>query len=216
MRNSSSEAVARRHIEPFVYLEPGAPAPAPGLPEGAVSEADALERERRARREARQEMERGLGADLERRVQLERTAVAEALSAFESQRGDYFAQLEREVVQLVLGIARKVLQREAQLDPLLLAGTVRVALEQLAAGAEVELRVPLSKMAQWEALLAGQNYRCAPKLRSDPALEPAGCRIETATGSTDLGLEAQLREVEQGFLDLLSRRTAVAAAQPAS
>ena len=215
MRNSLSEAVARRRVEPFVYREPGMAEAAPALTVGAVSEVEVLERERRARREARQEMEKGLGADLERRVEVERAAVAEALAAFERQRQDYFAQLEREVVQLVLGIARKVLQREAQLDPLLLAGTVRVALEQLAGGTEVELHLPLSKMAQWEALLAGYHFRCVPKLRSDPALEPAGCRIETSTGSTDLSLEAQLREVEQGFLDLLARRTALAAT-PAS
>jgi flagellar assembly protein FliH len=214
MRNSLSEAAAPRRVEPFIYLEPGGPAEEPPLPAGTLTEAEAQERERRARREARQELERGLGADLEHRVEVERTAVAAALAAFERQRQDYFAQLEHEVVQLVLGIARKILHREAQLDPLLLTGTVRVALEQLAASAEVELHVPLSKMAQWEALLARGDFRSALRLRSDPALEPAGCRIETSTGSTDLSLEAQLREIEQGFLDLLARRTALAAAPP--
>ncbi len=44
------------------------------------------------------------------------------------------------MVRLALAIARKVLHREAQLDPLLLAGVVRVALDQMQAGSRVLLR----------------------------------------------------------------------------
>ena len=44
-------------------------------------------------------------------------------------------------MQLALSIARKILHREAQLDPLLLAGIVRVALEKIDGATEVVLRV---------------------------------------------------------------------------
>ena len=200
-----------RAVQPFVYRDGGrlGAAVAEEAPPG-ISEGEVREREERARREARQETERGLGADLERRVQMEHEAVLDALSEFDRQRAVYFQRLEREVVQLVLGIARKILQREAGMDPLLLAGTVRVALDQLAGGTQVELFVPLSKMAQWvEMLRGGHGLAVVPKLLSDPSLEPAGCRLETSTGATDLGLDAQLREIEQGFADLLARRTAL-------
>ena len=211
MRNSLSDFAPAGAVQPFVYRDGGGlgavepEAPAPG-----ISESEVRAREERARREARQETERGLGADLERRVEMEHEAVLAALADFDRQRAAYFQRLEREVVQLVLGISRKVLQREAGMDPLLLAGTVRVALDQLAAGTQVELFVPLSKMAQWEEMLRGDHgLTVTPKLRSDPSLEPAGCRLETSTGATDLGLDAQLREIEQGFADLLARRTAL-------
>jgi flagellar assembly protein FliH len=211
MRNSLSDFAPAGAVQPFVYRDGGGlgavepEAPAPG-----ISESEVRAREERARREARQETERGLGADLERRVQMEHEAVLAALADFDRQRAGYFQRLEREVVQLVLGISRKVLQREAGMDPLLLAGTVRVALDQLAAGTQVELFVPLSKMALWEEMLRGDHgLTVTPKLRSDPSLEPAGCRLETSTGATDLGLDAQLREIEQGFADLLARRTAL-------
>src|SRR5690242_11066224 len=120
MRNSLSDFAPAGTVQPFVYRDGGglgaleAEAPAPG-----ISESEVRAREERARREARQETERGLGADLERRVQMEHEAVLAALADFDRQRAGYFQRLEREVVQLVLGISRKVLQREAGMDPLL-------------------------------------------------------------------------------------------------
>src|SRR6185437_14246253 len=210
MRSSLSEASSGhgRSVEAFIYRDRGGAgiealddaAPAPTL-----TESEALAREERARREAR--------------LAMEHAAVAEALERFGAERARYFQQLEREVVQLALGIARKLMQREAQMDPLLLSGAVRVALDQLAAGTEVEVFVPISKMAQWEEMLeemrrSNPGLHCQAKLRSDPSLEPVGCRIETSTGTTDLSLDAQLREVEQGFMDLLNRRAAIAEAAP--
>jgi len=157
--------------------------------------------------QARTLAEQELRAALEQRLEQERTALAQALHAFDRQREEYFHQLEREMVQMALAIARKVLHREAQIDPLLLAGTVRVALDPLAAGTPVELVVPPSSLARWEEMLRRERPLAnPPRVRSDAALEPSGCRLETDTGVTDLSWEFQLREIEQGFLDLLQRR----------
>jgi flagellar assembly protein FliH len=40
----------------------------------------------------------------------------------------------------------------------------------------------------------------------DFTLEPKACLIETDLGVADLSLDAQLKEVEQGFFDLLAQR----------
>jgi flagellar assembly protein FliH len=40
----------------------------------------------------------------------------------------------------------------------------------------------------------------------DFTLEPKACLLETELGIADLGLDAQLKEVEQGFFDLLAQR----------
>jgi flagellar assembly protein FliH len=37
-------------------------------------------------------------------------------------------------------------------------------------------------------------------------VEPKACLLETELGVADLGLDAQLKEVEQGFFDLLAQR----------
>lgn len=164
--------------------------------------------------QAKELAEQEIRAPLERQLNAERAALAEALRQFEQQRKEYFHQLERELVQMVLAITRKILNREAQIDPLLLAGTVRVALDPLAAGTPVELAVAPSTLPSWEEMLAREHPLASPPtLRADPALEPSGCRITTDTGVTELSWEIQLREIEQGFLDLLQRRTAIWASE---
>jgi len=233
MKNSSFDAgrgAAGIRVQAFVYHESGAPAdalaaldePAADAPlAGMLTEADVRQREDEARREARlaawnearSQTELELRAELNERLQQERAVVRAALEDFERQRQGYFHQLEREVVQLTLAIARKILHRESSIDPLLLAATVRLALDQLASGAEVELVVPPSKRREWQELFDRAPDTRSPRLAVDAALEPDGCRIATATGSSDLSLDLQMREVEQGFIDLLQRR-AVAAGRP--
>lgn len=81
-------------------------------------------------------------------VQL-RTAIEE----FRLQREDYFARVEHEVVRLALAVAERILHREAQMDPLLLSGAVRVALGQLAESTKVRLRVPSEHQELWAEMV---------------------------------------------------------------
>lgn len=210
MTNSSSEAVARRaaRVRPFVYRDPhGSGAEVAPLPPASatVEEAESL-RKAQARNEARREVEQELRAQFERRLESERAMLRAALEGFEAERRKYFQQLERDVVNLSLALARKVLRREAQIDPLLLTGAVRVALDQLSNLAEVELRVAPSQLARWEVWLKELGLAVPPALRGDAALEPNGCQIVAATGSTDLSLDVQLAEIERGVMELVERR----------
>jgi flagellar assembly protein FliH len=43
----------------------------------------------------------------------------------------------------------------------------------------------------------------------DPHLGPDDCILETDVGSANFSIEAQLKEVEQGFFDLLAQRPPV-------
>ena len=49
-------------------------------------------------------------------------------------------------------------------------------------------------------------WRCVPELSGDATLEPNRCQLETELGVTDLSLETQLKEIEQGLFDLLAQR----------
>ena len=209
-----SGAAADR-FQPFAYSdvdgetapEAGDPTPLPSL-----TEAEALARELAARRAERAALEQHFDHELERRVEAERSVVARALDDFDRRREAYFHQLEREVVNLALALARKILHREAHTDPLLLAGAVRVALDQLAHPGEATLFVPPSSHAAWSAQLAAAGLA---GVVADAGLEPDGCRLETPAGAADLGLAPQLMAIERGFADLLQRRDlAVATPSP--
>jgi flagellar assembly protein FliH len=55
------------------------------------------------------------------------------IESFTLERDRYLQTVEQEVVKLALAVAARILRREAQMDPLLLSGAVRVALGQLSA-----------------------------------------------------------------------------------
>jgi flagellar assembly protein FliH len=117
-------------------------------------------------------------------------------------RDRYFGAVEREVVGLALAIAARILRREAQMDPLLLTGAVRVALGQLAASTSVQLVVPPAELDLWkEAIILAQNQAVKPCVVPGEGMRLGECIIKTDLGSVDLGIRSQLVEIERGFFD---------------
>jgi flagellar assembly protein FliH len=146
----------------------------------------------------------------EEQIAASRAALAASLEAFKAERASYFSRIEPEVVQLALSIARKILHREAQLDPLLLTGMVHVALEKLDRGSHIRLRANPEDIHFWSEYFAnGTDSHAPPELVGDPQLKPGECSLETEVGNTLISLETHLKEIEQGFLDLLEQRPRV-------
>ena len=131
----------------------------------------------------------------------------ELVAKFEAARSGYLQEVEREVVKLALAVAARILRREAQIDPLLLTGAVRIALGQLANTTEVRLHVPAQERDLWsEAVGLVPHLAARPEIIAQEDLAPGDCRIETEIGSVDLGLQAQLCEIESSFFDQASRK----------
>jgi flagellar assembly protein FliH len=226
-RKRTSSDARSEAASPFVYR----PAPGWTLPEedsstaiavlnegtgaalaaagGAGAEESAGAREKQAWEQGFREGIAKGQAEKELERQRQREPMAETLRQFAREREDYFRRVEAEVVHLALAIARKVLRREAQIDPLLLAGMVRVALEKMAGSSNVRLRVHPSQVEVWREFFAQQSGGvAAPELLGDAALEANQAHIETDLGVTELNLESQLKEIERGLLDLLAQRPA--------
>jgi flagellar assembly protein FliH len=181
---------------------PGGP-PAPPT----VTEDQIRAREARARKEGRDEGLAHGQAEFEKKLAGEKETLAQAIREFAREREAYFQRVEAEVVGLAVAIARKILHREAQVDPLLLAGVVRVGLDNVAAGTRVRLRVHPDQIQAWRQFFSQQHdIPSPPELLGDPTLGPGHCMLETELGTTDLTLESQLKEIEQGFFDLLAHR----------
>jgi flagellar assembly protein FliH len=160
--------------------------------------------ERKAHEEGLQEGYKRARAEFETALARERKAVAECIREFDRERQQYRDRVETEVVQLALGIARKVLQREAQIDPLLLAGAVHVALNRLPK-CELRLRVSPAMAESWRAYLAKlPELPCRPEVFGDSSLQGETCVLESSLGTAEFGLERQLHEIESGLLQLLA------------
>jgi flagellar assembly protein FliH len=137
-----------------------------------------------------------------------RTLLSSALESFAADRRDYFRSVEAEAVKLALAIARKVLHREAQMDPMLLRAVVRSAMERLEETSKVTLRVPPQDAAGWKKVFAEMPAHARPSVMEDARLESGACVIESQMGTIELGVDAQLDEIERGFFDLLDQRLA--------
>lgn len=194
---------------PFSGIADAAAAPAkqaePVAPAGpSPAEINALVE--RARAEAIAQTEQRMTAEAEARAQKQAVQIKDALREFAEERNRYFSQVESEVVRLALAIAGRILHREAQVDPLLIAALVRVAVEKLEVRSGVSVRVSPQEIGRWRPYFADLCERMNLALLEDPQLEPGDCVLETEMGSTEMGVDAQLKEVEKGFFDLLAQR----------
>jgi flagellar assembly protein FliH len=169
-----------------------------------LSKEDFAERIKRERAEAALQAEQRLRQEYEQKLQTERAPIATAIGAFELQRVEYFARVESEIVQLALAIAAKILHREAQVDPMLVAALVRMAVERMREGSGVTIRVSPARVHRWREYFAGQSNVARVEVAEDAGLSDLDCVLETELGTTNFGLDTQLKEVEQGFFDLLA------------
>ncbi len=184
--------------EPFVFENLGA---AGTLQPGAVSpdfeknlyEKGLAEGEARAR------------ATLEKTLAETRGEVTEVLRQFTVERETYFQRVESEIVQLSLSIARKILHREAQMDPLLLTGIVRVAPGQFERRHTGSTAAPTLRRSRPGAK-SSASLRHRPRSGAESAMHSAAalghCVLETDVGEIarrSACLETQLKEIEQGF-----------------
>jgi flagellar assembly protein FliH len=127
-----------------------------------------------------------------------RAQVANQISAFQQQCSQYFSKVEVELVHFALAIAARILHREAQV-----AGLVKVTIDKLQQGTKVVLKVRPEEASKWRHhFQENQNLQVI----EDSTVDPGGCFLETELGTADMGLDAQLKEVEKGFFDLLAQR----------
>lgn len=173
--------------------------------------------ERRLAEDTRKSFEAGREKGRQEGCQSEREAQAAALAmeaqqrarqsaglieAFSQERDRFLHAVEHEVVELALAVAARILRREAQMDPLLLTGAVRVAMGQLSRSTQVRLRVPPADLDLWaETIERLPNLALKPTVVAGEGMRLGDCVIETELGSVDLGIRSQLGEIERGFFD---------------
>ena len=164
-------------------------------------------RESRRRAEAVAQMEQRLGNELEQKLQAAQVAIAKSIQEFAEQRNDYFTKVEAEIVQLALSIAAKILHREAQVDPMLVATLVRMAVERMRDQSSVTFVLRLEARPRGRNIFPGNRIwpMCRFwKMRSSAQRLRAADRV----GLGELQPGITVERMEQGFFDLLALRPA--------
>ncbi|MEW5981070.1 MAG: FliH/SctL family protein [Acidobacteriota bacterium] len=114
-------------------------------------------------------------------------------------------QAERQVVQVALAIARRILQREVDTDPDLLSAMARVALDRLGDGDAIRIRLNPEDHLGINDRHDFSRVGAPITVDSDPAVPRGGCLIESSLGFVDAGIDAQFRVIQ----DALAREAAV-------
>jgi flagellar assembly protein FliH len=80
-------------------------------------------------------------------------------------------------------------------------------LEEIADKSTMELHVPVAELERWQRIISAESD-ARVQLVGDERLDEGECILETSVGRVELGVKAQLEEIEKGFFDLLQRRPA--------
>jgi len=128
--------------------------------------------------------------------------VAQTLEDLATLRESLVRQTERQVVQLALVIARRIVQREVSLDEEFIAALTHVALDRLGhrAGATVRLHPE-----DYTVVMAGRgeawNGSEGPvTVVPDVSVSRGGCVVESELGFIDASLDAQFQEMARAVL----------------
>ncbi len=115
-------------------------------------------------------------------------------------------EAEADLVKLAVEIARRVLHRELTVDRSALQALIKAALERLQGQEICRIRVHPEHQEAVRATLARAGSANV-QVVGDAALELGGAIFETARGSVDASMSAQLREIELGLADRLERQS---------
>lgn len=128
------------------------------------------------------------------------TRLTETLEQLATLRNTMIHRTERQMVQLALAIAHRIIQREVSLDRDLVVAVARVALDRLGETARVTVRMNPDDFAVTARARAAQLAGSNVSIVADARIGRGGCRVESDLGVMDAGVEEQLREVARALL----------------
>ncbi|MFN9432525.1 MAG: FliH/SctL family protein [Acidobacteriota bacterium] len=196
-------------VTPSILVSPRDSAPVPEVDyEAKMDELRAQHRReldeavQRARVECEARAQSLLGNEIEPWLK----RMAQSIEDIATVKQRYLAESEEQLVRLAVAVARRILYREIQVDAEALFGLIHAATSR----AELrELNRILLNPKDHQALLPHlERLQLPPRVEvvADAGLERGALLLESTSGVLDASIQAQLDEVERGFIDLLGRR----------
>jgi flagellar assembly protein FliH len=190
-----------RQVEPL-YAEASANA-APAAPPAmdmAQHQARLASLEREAFAKGYEQGERAGAEAGAKRAEAMLRRLADTIQELADVRRAMIRETERQMVQLALAIARRVVRREVSIDSELTLTMARVALERLGDSTAVTIRLHPDDFEatcrQRGALLAGSHVTVTP----DAAVSRGGCLVQSDFGYVDASVDAQFQELARALL----------------
>lgn len=158
--------------------------------------------------EGRRQAERGLANVFK--------SLRDGVAALNDLRSRVVKESEEDLLKLAVMIARKVIQQEITQSPRVLSRIVAAAVSECSDRDRVVIHLNPNDYAvvaaDRQVFLGALGEEGQISLISDDAIGPGGCLVETATGTVDARIEAQLDELYRALLE--ERSTPVDAVLP--
>lgn len=123
-----------------------------------------------------------------------------ALAEIETYKARVLLECKEEILDVAMAVARRVLRRELAESRETVTAVLWEAIRAVTEGETAVVRVSASDLKAAEEAIPGLHAEFAQLkdviVRADPAVSPGGCIVETAHGSVDARVEAQLDAVE--------------------
>jgi flagellar assembly protein FliH len=195
--------------------EPAAAAPSPEpppppAPEPAAPPPPAIDQEQVQRRLAELEREaftKGYAAGEQAGLEAGTTRsdgmlrrLGQTIEEVEGLRPQIIAETERQMVQIALAVARRILRREVSVDQDLIVAISRVALDRLGDTAVATIRLNPDDYAAVTARHGGQWAGARVTVSADAGVSRGGCRVESDLGFIEAGIDAQFDQLVHALL----------------
>ena len=144
--------------------------------------------------------ERAGGEAAAQRAEAMLRRLTETLEELTTLRQQMIHETERQMVQLALAIARRVVHREVSIDQDLLIAMARVALDRLGESAQVTVRLSPEDFEATAAVRSAQWTGTQVTVVADARVGRGGCRVESEFGTMDAGVDGQIHEIARALL----------------
>lgn len=167
-------------------------------------EAELPRRQQQSREEGRAEGERTGAAAATAAIQPLLDRMTASIGELASYRARFRRESEPELLRLSVAVAKKIVRRELTIDPHMLLGILKAALEMINQAEVLSVRMSPEDVAQIGPRLANLGLPDKVEVTPDRTLERGAVVIDTKRGQIDASIQTQLAEIENGFADRIA------------
>jgi flagellar assembly protein FliH len=124
----------------------------------------------------------------------------QTIGELQALRAEMIHKTERQVVQLSIAMAKRIVHREISLDPELLSAMARVALDRLGDAATATIRLHPDDYAATAGASSDRTDSSVVRVVADAAVRRGGCLVQSEFGLIDVSADAQIQELATALL----------------
>jgi len=145
-------------------------------------------------------------AEEEKELKAATEMLKRAVEQIELERQKMVMENEKEVLKMVMTIARKVIKKETEIDPEIIIRVARDALKQIADARKIVIKVnPLDwkkVKEKKQEILPPEISQDSIQIEEDKSIQRGGCIVKTEKEIIDARIDQQISEIEKVLMEI--------------